>query len=276
MHGLHGELSIISERWNTVVTIGTSGVVAKAATLGDLARVDSAAAFQTELSVSSCLQRAGVAVQEPYKVIGLQIIDGFPITFWHEIEGRVGEATETAMLASLADLHRNGTMIKLNKPWFSIVTIGISEAIDFCIERDALNKEQATKLRKWLEILLNRLDRFELEQGLVHGDAQRKNAFAVRDIAIWIDLEDCCIGPYAWDIACLTMNPAYETQRVLETYARLTETEIIPVAAIDELKCLRDLEAATWMIAIQPERDAAFHRSAANLLHKVFSDASDG
>lgn len=270
-HDIPTQLTILSERWNTVAKLGDSGVIAKASTLGSLARKDSVSAFRMEYDVCGMLSSAGALVQHPVSYINVIEIEGLAISFWHEVDGMMGEASESAMVTSLAAIHQLGVDIQLDTPWFATITVGIPESLELAAERDWVEPGTVNILTAYLERLVTRILDFDLSSGFVHGDAQRKNAMAVGDEAIWIDLEDCCIGPHAWDLACLTMNPSYDTNRVLRQYAGLMGTSEIPIDAIDTLKHVRDLQAVSWMLAIQEERDQTFRENTSALLGEILA-----
>ena len=105
--------------------------------------------------------------------------------------------------------------------------------------------------------------------GLIHGDAQRKNSMAVGNDCIWIDWEDSCSGPYAWDLACLAMNPEYDDDHVLDLYAEFSGLPRFANTVLDDLKRLRDLDALMWMMSIQEERELAFQQEATERLQEI-------
>lgn len=112
------------------------------------------------------------------------------------------------------------------------------------------------------------LGELDLTQGFIHGDAQRKNAIASGKETIWIDLEECSVGPLAWDLACLAKRAEFDTDRILDRYAEVSGSDRIPGKAIEGLQQLRDLEALTWMIAIQETREPEFQKATAEWLER--------
>lgn len=105
--GLSTDLNLLSERWNTVARLGTSGVIAKAATFPSLARKDPAFWFQQEVDVCYRLSEGGAPVHRPLPdQQPICDIDGLPITFWYDVTGEMGEASESELVSSLVDLHR--------------------------------------------------------------------------------------------------------------------------------------------------------------------------
>lgn len=124
--------------------------------------------------------------------------------------------------------------------------------------------------------LLDHVHEADLSTGFIHGDAQRKNAMKTETGAVWIDLEECSIGPFAWDIACLTMHRRFSTSRVLDQYAELSGLDRIPEEIINTLKELRDLEGLTWMMATQHVREQSFQHETQELLTSVLSSINGG
>ena len=270
--GLPTDLTILSERWNPVTLLGDSGVVARAATLADLARADPISAFQQEVAVCRQLASRNAPVQVP--VGDVSQVDWFPISLWQQVDGVMGEATQQAMVESLAQIHDLGSDITLNQPWFATIATSIPDDIRRLADLSLIDASSASSLIEYFDRNLGAVETANLSGGLIHGDAQRKNAMAVDNSAIWIDFEDCCIGPYAWDLACLTMNPNYPVESVLDTYAEASGTDRIPSDVMPALWALRDLEALTWMLLIQEEREPEFQKNAQHLLREIVSRAN--
>lgn len=267
--GLPTVLIILSERWNTVARLGDSNVIAKAATLADLARIDPARWFQQELDVCGQLAANGAPVQTPFaNEVVLASNEAVPVTLWDFVPGDIGEATEHQLVDSLAELHRLGSDVTLEQPWFATITAHFPDVFEAYRDRDLVDALTITRLDHHYQRLMNCLATFDLRQGFIHGDAQRKNAILSGDNAVWIDFEECSIGPLAWDLACLSKRAEFDTDRILDRYAQVSGTNRIPNEAIDILQELRDLEAMTWMIAIQEERDHDFRKATAEMLNQ--------
>ena len=94
---------------------------------------------------------------------------------------------------------------------------------------------------------------------------------AVGGSAVWIDFEESCRGPYAWDLACLTTNPDHPVGRVLDSYAEASGTERIPSGVMAHLWALRDLQGITWMLAIRDEREPWFGAEASERLAELLA-----
>lgn len=267
--GLPTDLKVLSERWNTVALLGDSGVVARAATLADMVREEPEISFRVEVKVCQTLATQGAPVQVPIGNVVTE--DDFPISLWQQVRGEMGEATEQAMVETLAQIHEIGREIALDQPWFALIADSIPHDLDKLADHSVLEQHTVAVLREYFDRSLDVVVTSNLPEGLVHGDAQRKNAIAVDNSCVWIDFEDCCIGPYAWDLACLTMNPNYDTERVLDAYANVSGFDRTPSQVMPYLWALRDLEALTWMLLIQDERDQEFRVNAQNLLAEIVS-----
>lgn len=274
---LDSTLDILSERWNTVAVLGGAQVVAKTATLAHLSRVDPERWFAQEVRVCAELTALGAPVQRPF--LGLEscfVRNGIPITLWHQITGEMAGSSESELVDSLAELHQLGQDIVLYQPWFATITQEIPGTLSMLVERGSIPRSTYSILNDHLHRLLEIVDKANLPEGFVHGDAQRKNSMNTATGTIWIDLEETCRGPFAWDLACLTMNQMYDTDRVLDRYALKSGTDRISVDHLNVLKGLRDLEGTVWMLAIQDEREPAFRESASEQLQRVLTDASGG
>lgn len=267
------ELELLSERWNTVVRLGDSGVIAKAATLAELVISEPRQAFKMEVDVCRVLEERGAPVHRPYGS-GLYEINGIPITMWHEVRGEMGESSEQELVESLASLHRIGNSLLNDRVWFSTITTHFADVMPKLRDRRVIDSSTLAILETHYKKLMNRISAAGLAESFIHGDAQRKNAMATDSGAVWIDFEECSYGPVAWDLACLTMHRRFDTDRVLDRYAQFTGSDRITNADIDMLKQLRELEGLTWMLAIQHEREPVFAVEATNLLRDVLAAAS--
>lgn len=274
-HDLPTELTILSERWNTVASLGDSGVIAKAATLADLARSDPGSWFHLEVEVCAKLSSRGVAVQKPY-FPEVEIFDGFPITLWHEAKGEMGECSEEQLVTSLALMHRVGAELLSDRPWFATITSHFDDIFPLLEDRQVVSLRELCALRTHYERLMDSIVAADTSKSFIHGDAQRKNAIRTGEGAVWIDFEEASFGPVAWDLACLTMHRRFDTDRVLDRYAELSGNARIQTPVVDHFKQIRDLEGLTWMLAIQNEREPEFRTEAANLLQEVLAVATAG
>ncbi|MCA9834585.1 MAG: phosphotransferase [Thermomicrobiales bacterium] len=268
-HGLQTELTILSERWNTVAELGNSGVIARAATLADLVREDPVDAYHREVHICRELVERGAPVQEP--VSDVYVVDGFPISLWRKVDGITAGASIEAMVSSLAEIHRLGADISLDEPWFALIAEGTPHNLQSLSRRGIVDDSTFSRLHDYFSRCLDRITILDPPGGLIHGDAQRKNSMAVGDDCIWIDWEDSCSGPYAWDLACLAMNPAYDDDHVLDLYAEFSGLPRFTNAVLDDLKRLRDLDALMWMMSIQEERELAFQQEATARLQEILA-----
>ena len=271
------ELNIISERWNTVAGLGQTDVIAKAATLAPLSRIDPLHWFEQEVRVSHELASAGAPVQSPlHGLSSCRLVDDLPITLWQRIEGVAAGSPETLLVDSLAEIHRLGRRIELDQPWFATITVEIPGTLAMLTDRGVLSGTDTEALRDYLDRSLDVIAAANLPNGLVHGDAQRKNSLHTAHGTIWIDLEETCIGPLAWDLACLTMNPMFDSERVLDRYALVTGSDRVSNHHLQALRQLREIEGLVWMLAIQDEREPEFRQEAAIQFARVMRVATAG
>lgn len=275
--GLPTDVTVVSERWNTVARLGESDVIVKVATLAELSRLDPLHWFEQEVRVSTELTALGAPVQVPWDGIGsYHIRDGLPMTLWQRIDGEVAGSAEPDLVDSLAKIHRLGAGIVLHQPWFATITVEVPGTLEMLADRGVFTSAHTAMLNSYLARLVDVVETANLPSGFVHGDAQRKNSLHTTEGTVWIDFEEVCIGPLAWDLACLTMNPQFDSNRVLDRYALVSGTDRVTTAHLDVLKRLRDLEGLVWMLAIQHEREPAFQQEAAVQLSRVLHAANDG
>lgn len=267
------ELDVLSERWNTVARLGSSGIIAKAATLADLVLDNPQWSFMIEVEVCRYLSTRHAPVQHPFGE-GFYTVSGLPITLWHEIDGEVGEASGENLVRSLAEVHRIGDDLLDEQPWFATITRHFQDVFPKLRDRKVIDSPTLGSLEDYYHRLIEQVSSADITNGFIHGDAQRKNALAIGSGAVWIDLEECSFGPIAWDLACLTMHRRFDTDRVLDLYAEISGLNRFRNDDIDTLKQLRDLEGLTWMLAIQHEREPSFTDEAALLLSDVLNYAN--
>ena len=271
------ELTILSERWNTVARLGDSQVIAKAATLANLCRLDPQHWFDQEACVCADLAANGAPVHVPWNGSrSAYVRNGLPITLWQRIDGEPAGSSAEELVDSLAELHRLSRSVVLDQPWFATITVEIPGTLAMLGERGLLDATAVAKLTNYLHRSLDIVVAANLPEGLVHGDAQRKNAMRTQTGTTWIDLEETCRGPLAWDIACLTMNPIFDAEALLDRYADISGTERVSSFHLGVLQRLRALEGVVWMLAIQDEREPAFRQEASSQLARILQTASDG
>lgn len=269
------DLTILSERWNTVALLGDSGVVARAATLSDLACEDPLAVSGREVETCRELARRGAPVAAPIGEVTQ--IEGVPVSLWERVDGVMGEASESAMVTALARIHELGADLGVDlgveQPWFATIADTVPYRIEQLVDRGVIDRGTGAALHGRCARHLDAVAAADLPGGLVHGDAQPRNAMAVGGSAVWIDFEESCRGPYAWDLACLTTNPDHPVGRVLDSYAEASGTERIPSGVMAHLWALRDLQGITWMLAIRDEREPWFGAEASERLAELLAAA---
>jgi len=75
----------------------------------------------------------------------------------------------------------------------------------------------------------------------LHGDAFPKNSLVTESGIVWIDLEDCCSGPLAWDLA--TWLRRVPDERIAAIVRRRHGSEALESATV-----LRGLQEEVWRV----------------------------
>jgi Ser/Thr protein kinase RdoA (MazF antagonist) len=83
----------------------------------------------------------------------------------------------------------------------------------------------------------------ELAEQPIHGDANFGNVIAG---GRWLDLDDVCIGPPEWDLACLRHVNTFFGERGSETYSALAAYGSYDESAVAALEPLVVLSIAAW------------------------------
>lgn len=143
--------------------------------------------------------------------------DGFAITLWTYYAPVTPGVTPADYADALWRLHAGMRTIQIAAPHF---TDRVAEAQDLVANR-ALTPELADADRRLLSDMLQSLrativDRGAAEQ-LLHGEPHSGNVLSTKIGPLFIDLETCCFGPIAFDLA-------HVPEAVIEHYPDVDQT----------------------------------------------------
>jgi Ser/Thr protein kinase RdoA (MazF antagonist) len=97
----------------------------------------------------------------------------------------------------------------------------------------------------------------------IHGDCHLGNLLWNERGPVFVDLDDCMMGPRVQDLWMLLSGPAHEQQRqwgqILEGYQQFANFDYREVLLVEALRSLRMLHHAAWVA--QRWRDPAFPRA---------------
>jgi Ser/Thr protein kinase RdoA (MazF antagonist) len=245
-HGLESvEPRVLKDGSNLIVVLEPARVVVRVATLTGWVRGDPRPFLAREVALSGALAKAGANVAGPsdrvppgpHEFAGWQM----SVTAWIDhVAGRPPDAMST--LGALDALHAaldalavplpflGPALGDLDAAWGRLTTIGI------------LPESEVTRRRARRAVLVRRLVTAAPERRPLHGDAYPRNALVDPEgTVVWIDFEDACVGPAAWDHAILIRQGG---DPAIEPILRARDGD----AAIDAAMELRGLQAEAWTL----------------------------
>jgi Ser/Thr protein kinase RdoA (MazF antagonist) len=236
---------VLKDGSNLIVVLEPARVVVRVATLTGWVRGDPRPFLAREVALSDALAKAGANVAGPsdrvppgpHEFAGWQM----SVTAWIDhVAGRPPDAMST--LGALDALHAaldalavplpflGPALGDLDAAWGRLTTIGI------------LPESEVTRRRARRAVLVRRLVTAAPERRPLHGDAYPRNALVDPEgTVVWIDFEDACVGPAAWDHAILIRQGG---DPAIEPILRARDGD----AAIDAAMELRGLQAEAWTL----------------------------
>jgi hypothetical protein len=222
-------------------------------------------AAEHEVAVAAALDAAGVPCVQLLPVSQPAVIDGYPVTFWVEIPGPLRRPTTGDLGAVIRKLHGADVALPLPPldPWAHIADrIEASPITD--TDRRVLRRVLAEVQDEWQGV------RFDLDAGVIHGDAHAGNFAKGADRAtLMLDLDTVCTGPREWDLVPTGMYATTlhwikpgEYRAFVEAYGGYDVTR----APAYPLLCrMRELRMTAWIAQHAAESD----RLAAEVAHRV-------
>jgi aminoglycoside phosphotransferase (APT) family kinase protein len=253
-HGLLVDApTVLNDGVNVVVDLGSVPVVARVATLTPLLRPDIEIPFARDVALAAALAAAGAPVVPPSDLLppGPHRHEGRVLTFWTRVDELPERPTPRRAAASFHELQealagQPVTGAPLDTPLGDLDTF-VRQAGMWGVDEGA-----RAALAARVEQLRPLLDGDAVQ---LHGDAHPGNLLATRQGWRWVDLEDSCSGPVAWDLACLRATSRLDGRAALDA---------LPGAPSDDALRpwleLRRLHAAAWAVVYavgHPEHTAA-------------------
>jgi hypothetical protein len=244
-HGLPAdEARLLKDGSNVLVHLAPTPVVVRVASFTARIRGDPRPYLEREVALARALSAVGAAVAPPSDLLppGPHRIGDVDLTAlaWVEHEpGRIPEPQDA--LAALDRLHHDLRRIDVPLPLLGPATSDLDLAIAFAVEHGLLDAALGAELRGRRDELVERLLGVTDDRQALHGDAFPRNSLLTSRGVVWIDFEDACSGPVAWDRAVLlrhTRHPAVE--RELRSRDRH--------GALDLAIALRTIQADVWTV----------------------------
>lgn len=184
---------VLHERHGLIVELRPAPMVARVARTASVVRTDLEIATQA-VAFAAHLGDVGAPVVRP---LAPALRDGgIVVTLWELVESH-GPLEPVAAGAGLRAIHQHAAT-------FAGALRGFDprgEAVALCrvLARSGFAEEA--------KLIMRAQERLELPADCklqpIHGDAHLANAIQTARGPLWVDLEDACIGPREWDLACL-------------------------------------------------------------------------
>ncbi|MFJ7235986.1 phosphotransferase enzyme family protein [Streptomyces olivaceus] len=191
------------------------------------------------------------------------LLDGYPVTFWHQIVEGDRKPSYGELGAALRDLHTLTIPTGLELPRFQ--PFGKQE---LRIDRAQIPEDDRSFLRKrWRELQGRYAElRFETVRGPVHGDAHVQNLMVDdRGQVVLIDFEAFCYDHPEWDLMVTAVEHHSLGWQSDEQYADFVSAygrDLHDWPGYETLRGLQEFGMTTWLMQNirEDERTAAEYR----------------
>jgi aminoglycoside phosphotransferase (APT) family kinase protein len=255
---------VLEDTSNMLVWLRPAPVVARVPALTVRMRPHGGVAhLRREAEVATHLTAAGAPVLGPSPLLppGPHEHDGLWMTFWPYVDhddSRVVSVEEAAAL--LRDVHEGLAGYRGDLPLSAPVLEEVPRVMDILVEDELISVGDAEALRAAWARLAMQLEALTPVQPL-HGDAHIGNMLVPRGgEPLWSDLEDACMGPVAWDLACLRFHSSAFGDAALEAYGTVVDDRQLEL-------CLeaRGLQSTVWTCLSVQRRPELAERAEARL-----------
>ncbi len=235
------DMKVLYHSKNLLLHVQPLTLVAKVASGVDQPGVDK----NLELKVADHLHRAGVPCVVPSSIVPVEVHsrDGFQITFWDYFDEEKGRRAKHQDIPGLIrSLHEGLASFRYEGlPRFDakldVYLNGLAEGSD---EMPGLPESDRQFLFSILAELKNNLSHDPaVVLGIIHGDCRPDNLLRNHAGAVkWIDFEDTCFGPIAWDYGSF-LDPGDD---MLKAHARTVEILSDIAHVCTAIRCWRKKE----------------------------------
>jgi Ser/Thr protein kinase RdoA (MazF antagonist) len=229
---------------NAMVHLHPSPVVARVATTGAWIRTPVEKWLQRDLDIATYLAGQGVPVVPPSAEIppgphiSSEASGSMAMTFWTFVEqDREHPASSEEAAVSLRELHRVLKGYPGELPFLGVLLEELPQWLRWLERNRALPAADLIALRQaqWALARTLRASRSPLQP--LHGDAHSGNLLRTPGGLLWLDFEDACTGPVAWDVATRLSSKSQHADRLLAAYADAPSwDELMPFLQARELE----------------------------------------
>jgi aminoglycoside phosphotransferase (APT) family kinase protein len=246
--------AVLHDGSNVLVHLRPASVVARVPTTTALVRVDPAEHLAREVALTRRLCADGAPILGPAEGVdpGPHRDGASVLTLWPLVDTALGPPAMDEVGRSLAVLHR--ALARVAPAELAPPAAPLHPArgeTDLLLRRlhelGVLDGDDEALLRAEHARVGEALAASPLPVQPLHGDAHARNVLATADGPLWFDFEDCCVGPVAWDLACLVAPSALAAEPALEAYAAAGGA--IPSAdRLEPFLDARELQVVAWSL----------------------------
>jgi hypothetical protein len=200
------ELVVLKDGSNLLVHLAPAPVVLRIATFTARIRREPLPWLQREADLVSYLAAAGAAVMAPSDLmpVGPHVVAGWAMSAWCHVDHLPGVVPDGhSTLLALDELHEALRGYPGDLPVLNPAADDLDRAIAFGVAEGLFGGDEADEIRGRRDAVLAEVLGAAPDRGALHGDAFPKNSLVTERGIVWIDFEDCCSGPIAWDHATL-------------------------------------------------------------------------
>ncbi len=248
---------VIAEGSRVLVHLRPAPVVARVAASTPGVRPDVGTWLERELAVATFLAGRGARVVPPTDLVppGPHRAGSLTVTLWAFVDHAPGARLDGASAGrALAELHEALAPYPGDLPFLDPALDEVARLIDAVERAGALSPGDAGRLRRehaGIERAMRAADHFQP----LHGDAWAGNLVVSQGELLWTDFEDACIGPIAWDLACLRMDGPTGGGFEITTCAGVSDADLGPFLRA------RELQTVAWAL-MRATRDPGRRRLA--------------
>ena len=242
-HGLRcDEVVVLKHGSNLLVRLAPAPVVLRIATFTARIRGDPLPYLEREVSLVSYLASIGAPVMPPSDLMpaGPHLVGGWAMSAWRYVVHERGAVPDPiAVLHALDDLHVALRSYPGELPRLNPAADDLGRAVRFAVSNGIYSPAEAEDILARRDDVMAELVAVAPALQALHGDAFPRNSLLSPAGIVWIDFEDCCLGPVAWDLAVLVRQGGGER---IEAIARRRHGD----EAIRLAIALRGLQGQVW------------------------------
>ena len=235
---------VIAEGSRVLVHLRPAPIVARVAASTPGVRPDVGTWLEREVAVATFLAGRGARVVPPTDLVppGPHRAGSLTVTLCTFVGHAPGARIDGATAGrALAELHEALASYPGALPFLDPALQEVTRLIDAVERAGAIAPGDADRLRREHGDIERAIRAADHVQPL-HGDAWSGNLVVSHGELLWTDFEDACIGPIAWDLACLRMDGPTDGGFEMTTRAGITDADLHPFLRA------RGLQTVAWAL----------------------------